>query len=100
MIRGTTPTHTFKIPFDASVVKSAMVIYAQDGMEVLHKETEDCELEGKTIKTKLSQEDTFKFSHTANVQIQLRLLTMSGDALVSDIKTVSVEQCLNNEVLA
>lgn len=99
MIRGTTPTHTFKLPFDADIIKSVMIIYAQRNKEILRKETADCTMEGKTISVTLTQEDTFKFNHVDHMQIQLRLLTMSGDALASDIKVVNVKECLNSEVL-
>lgn len=99
MKKGTTPTHSFGLPFDASMVKSVLITYAQNDVEVLSKETKDCTLEGETIAVKLTQEETLGFNHRANVQIQVRLLTMGGDALASDIKIVSVEQCLNSEVL-
>lgn len=41
MIIGTTPTHHFDLPFDASMVSAARVIYKQNGTEILRKETED-----------------------------------------------------------
>ena len=100
MIKGTTPTHTFKIPLDAGGVKSVMVIYAQNNVEVFRKETSDCTLEGNSISVTLTQEETFRFNHNQNVQIQVRLLTVAGNALASDIKVVTVGQCLNSEVLA
>lgn len=100
MIRGTTPTHTFKIPLDVSGVKSVMVIYGQNNVEVFRKETDDCTLEGNSISVTLTQEETLKFNHSHNVQIQIRVLTVTGNALASDIKVVTVGQCLNSEVLA
>lgn len=99
MIRGTTPTHNFKIPFDTSELKSIRVIYAQDDEVITKKKTEDCTLEANTITTTLTQDETFKFDCSKRVQIQLRVLTNSGAALVSPIKIVPVEKCLDNEVL-
>lgn len=99
MIRGTTPTHTFTLPCDASMVKEVMVIYGQDDTEVFHKDTEDCKLEGDTVSVTLTQEDTFLFDHKKRVQIQLRVLTDGGDALASDVKITSIKKCLNEEVL-
>ena len=37
MIQGTTPTHTFTIPFDVSLIKELKVVYAQQGEIVLEK---------------------------------------------------------------
>ena len=99
MIRGTTPTHTFKIPLDAGGLKSVMVIYAQNNVEVFRKETADCTLDGNSISVTLTQEETLKFNHRNHVQIQLRLLTDRDEALASDIKVVDVKECLNSEVL-
>lgn len=99
MIRGTTPTHTFTLPCDASMVKEVMIIYAQGDVEVFHKDTEDCKLDGETVSVTLTQEDTFLLDHKQRVQIQIRVLTHGGDALASDVKIVSIKKCLNEEVL-
>ena len=100
MIRGTTPQHTFTIPFDVSLAKEVMIIYAQNDVEVFRKTTEDCQMYGKTISVTLTQEDTLLLNHKHNVQIQVRLLTNDGKALVSNVKLVSVRKCLNSEVMA
>lgn len=100
MIRGTTPTHTFTLPFDASLVAKCKIIYAQDEVEIFHKNTEDCVLSGTTIATKLTQEETFMLDCHKCVDIQVRVLTTTGDALASVPKKVGVAKCLDNEVLA
>ncbi len=100
MIRGTTPTHTFTLPFEVSVIKSLVIIYAQNDIEVLRKEKNDCTLDGNTIVTKLTQEESLKFNHSMPVQIQLKILTAGNDALASYIHTVPVLKCLTDEVLA
>lgn len=99
MIRGTTPTHTFTLPCDASMVKEVMIIYAQGDAEIFHKDTENCVLGGETVSITLTQEDTFLLDHKKSVQIQIRVLTIGGDALASSIKTVPIKKCLNEEVL-
>ena len=98
-MRGTTPTHTFKIPLDTSNIVKAMVIYAQNGVEVLRKETPDCVFEGNKVSETLTQEDTLKFSEESHVKIQLRFKTEDGKALKSVVKVVDVTECLNDEVL-
>jgi hypothetical protein len=99
MIQGTTPTHYFTLPFDTSLVKSARVIYSQNEKVILKKELSDCQCDANTISCKLTQEETFLFIHPRAVQIQLRVLTTGGDAINSNIETVSCDQCLDNEVL-
>ena len=99
MIQGTTPTHTFTLPFDTSLLTSARIIYSQNEKIILKKELSDCECSGNTISCKLTQEETFLFVHPKTVQIQIRVLTDGGDALNSDIETVPCKMCLDDEVL-
>lgn len=99
MIRGTTPTHTFVIPMEAAGIKCVKVIYAQDDDTIVEKSTSDCTLEGNTISTVLTQEETLKFDCKKAVQIQIRVLTHGGQALASVIEKVGVSKCLDSEVL-
>lgn len=99
MVNGTTPTHTFTLPFDISTIKTIEIIYAQRNNALLIKKNKDIHLEGTKAIVKLTQEETFKFRHNFTVQIQLRILTTTGDALASNIYEVDCERVLNNEVL-
>lgn len=98
MIVGTTPTHTFNIPFDTSIM-DVRVIYAQNNNVVLTKIGEDCKVENKTVSVTLTQEDTFLFDHKSPVEIQLRILTSNGCVLASIPKKVGVTKCLENVVM-
>ena len=97
MIIGTTPLHTFTIPFDSGLIDKARVIYSQNGQPVLKRD--NCTLDGNLIKVKLTQEDTLSFTASYPVDIQVRVVLHDGEALVSSINKVSVEKCLENEVL-
>ena len=99
MMRGTTPTHTFNIPFDVDCVVETKVIYSQGDKQVLSKGTEDCALVGNTISVTLTQEETFLFDSGKKLKIQLRVLTKEGEALASHIILADVDQCLDEEVL-
>ena len=99
MIKGTTPTHVFTLPFDTEMVKTVQVIYGQGGVVKATKGNEDCTLEGKTVTTKLTQEETFSFVEGSCVEVQIRVLTHSGDVLASHVKRVHCEECLSDEVL-
>lgn len=99
MYRGTTPTHIFNIPFNVSNITALQIIYAQNDEVIILKTKEDCVLEDQTITTTLTQEDTLKFNCGLKVQLQVRVLTTSGDALASKVKIIDVGKCLNDEVL-
>lgn len=100
MIRGTTPTHEFTLSIDPSLIKDVEITYAQDDSTVLTKHLKDCTLEGNTLILKLTQQDTFEFNHKKSIQVQLRALMMDNTVLGAYVKTITVEKCLSNEVLA
>jgi len=100
MIRGTTPVHRFALPVGKENIREVRVTYAQKGRAVLVKKTEHCIVDGKVLSVRLSQKDTFLFDPGQELEIQLRILTPTGDALASEIIRTTVEQCLENEVMA
>lgn len=99
MRRGTTPLHTFTLPIAASSIAKLRVTYAQQGNIVAEKTEADATLEDNIVQVTLTQEETLKFRDTRDVEIQLKVLTTGGDALVSEIWRVDAKKCLNNEVL-
>lgn len=96
MIRGTTPTLTFNLPFDASNIKTAWVTFSQFNVEVFTLENEELAMDGLTISAKLTQEQTLSLSKNDDVEIQLRILTNSGDAIASNIMKTSVSNILKD----
>lgn len=99
MIRGTTPTHIFTLPFDTDTVADLRVSYAQNCGEILVKNLDDVTLSGNTISVTLTQEDTLKFDHNKRAMAQIKVKTHAGDVMSSDVITVVVERSLNDEVL-
>ena len=100
MIRGTTPTHIYNLPFDSSLIKELRIVYAQKNDELFTKTLPDCTASGSEIRCTLTQEETFLFDFNLLVQIQLRILTTGGDVVSTKIFTKSVDECLKEEVLA
>ena len=98
MIRGTTPTFAFNLPFDTSMIKSAYITIRSKGIEV-EKAKEDCVFSGKTISTTLTQEETLKLPKSQVAEIQLRVTTNNGEAMASDIYSVKVEEILKEGVI-
>ena len=81
------------------MIKSIRIVYAQNTRTVLVKNTEDVTIGDKSVSVRLTQEETRRFSPTGNADIQVRILTVQGDALASDIIRVPVQDVLDNEVL-
>ena len=99
MIKGTTPTHTFTLPFETAMIKSIQITYAQNDAVKLTKGNADCTFEGNTVSVRLTQEDTLLFAEKACVEVQVRVLTIGGDALASNIMRVRCHECLSEDVL-
>ena len=104
MIRGTTPTLQFVLPFAANIIDVLDIAFSQQlqpyapAQIVLDKNLSDCTLDGDTISLVLSQEDTLALSSAQDVEIQLRILS-NGSALASQIITVPVGRILKDGVL-
>ena len=99
MFKGTTPTHTFDVSIDTSLIKEVKITYSQNDKEVLTKRTDDCIIGEGMISTSLTQEETFLFESCKFVSIQVRILTLAGDALITEPMMMSVAKCLDDEVL-
>ena len=100
MIRGTTPTLTFTIPFDSGIIQALYISFVQNGQEVLTLTEQDCTLDEKTVTVKLSQAQTLKLGSGRAVEIQMRVLTAEGDALASQILRCPVERILKDGEIA
>lgn len=99
MRRGTTPTYRFRLPVEQVNVKRLEITYIQGGKVILEKEKEDCTFEGNTALLKLTQEETFMFKEGSKVQIQVRLLTVDGTVMGSEVGIIEVKESLSAEVL-
>ena len=99
MRQGTTPTHTFLLPFETSEIKVLELTYAQQDTVILTKSLDDCVLDGKVVTIELSQEETFLFDTTSQVQMQLRVLTLTDQAYSTEIYLGMVAKSLSKEVL-
>lgn len=99
MRQGTTPTHTFLLPFDSSNIKALEITYAQHDVVIITKRLDDCVLDGKVVAVELSQEETFEFDITTPIQLQLRVLTDTDQAYATKIYFTSISKSLSKEVL-
>lgn len=108
MIRGTTPTHTFTFnALDPSIFKVLNIYYAQQGVELLSKNKEDCTFSSKETENgiiyqasvTLTQEETLMFKPKYAVKVQLRVLTADNRALATPEYEIPVQDVINDEVL-
>ena len=106
LIRATTPTHSFVIDIDPSLLKEILVTYKQGNKIVLEKHKADFIITSETVQQKtvyvcsikLTQEEANLFSD-GDVQIQMRALSYDGNAYASNRINLGVEDVLNDEVL-
>lgn len=99
MIRGTTPTLEFKLPFDTDILAEAWVTMAQNKEVVLDKQMSECQCSGNVLTVKLTQEETLALKCNCMVEIQVRAKTKEGEVLASDIITESPDRILKDGVI-
>lgn len=98
MHRGTTPTLTFGLPFEGTKITKACLAFAQGGEVVLEKALDDLQVEGTTLKVKLTERETLELRHEMVLEIQLRCV-VDGNSLASNIVHTTVERILKDGVL-
>lgn len=99
MIRGTTPTLNFTIPFDTWLISEAFVTLSQNEQVVVEKRLEDCSVDKRKLSVRLTQEETLKLSCDCKTEIQIRAKTTVGEAIASDIFTVDTGRILKDGVI-
>ena len=96
MIRGTTPTLKFGLPFEVSLIEKASIALSQNGSVIIDKSLDDCEVEEKTLILKLSQSETLKLRSETDTEIQVRIRTHDGTALASEIIVEDTDRILKD----
>lgn len=99
MIRGTTPTFEFTLPFDCGLLYCAYITFSQGGTTQFEKSLDDCDKDGRKIKVTLSQEDTLKLLDSQVTEIQIRAKTLASEVIASQIITVSTDRILKDGVI-
>ena len=97
--RGTTPDQIFTLPFEKELISDLKVTYAQNKQKILQKTLKDVKIEGNDISFTLTQEETFKFSEKGVVSVQLKIKTINGQVLNSDIIHIRIDPALDEEVI-
>lgn len=79
IIRGTTPTMTFGLPFKVDVIETGFVIVRQNEASVIEKPLSACECNGKSMSAKFTQEETLQLSADSNAEIRIVVKTLGGE---------------------
>ena len=90
IIRGTTPTLTFGLPFDAEAIADGYVIIQQNKKPIVEKPVDACECDGMELSVTLTQKETLDLSCCFKAEISLVVKTHGDERLESDtfVKTV------------
>lgn len=99
MIRSTTPTHIFRFRFDPAECDRIVVMYEQNGKEILQKEKEDMVIDSEknTASVVLSQEESNLFEiGQASVQVKVRI---NGSVRSCRKKTIVISPIIDDTVI-
>lgn len=101
MIRGTTPVLTFDIGMDPHQFVALFVTFEQGNRPVLEKALGDSglRLEEESVVLTLTQQETLKMRHNMPCEVQIRARDAAGNALASNIITVTVSEILKEGVI-
>ena len=102
MIKGTTPTLHYNLPFSTEVIKEAEIVveYVDSNKKIqIVRKMEDCIVGENCISTSLSQEETIQIPAPSIVHIQLRVLTVDELVFATEVHNVSVKRLLSEEVI-
>lgn len=101
MIRGTTPTLEFTMPFDTSLIAELYITITQNGATALEKTLSDCNCNDTSVSLTLTQEDTLRLEQKphSNGEMQIRVRTVAGEVLASNIMSIYVGRILKDGVI-
>ena len=98
IIRGTTPTHTYILPFDSDQIKAISITYSLKKEPIIKKSLKQCELSGNLVRIFLTQEETLQFQPDTIVEAQIKVGSKDGNVLVSQTYYLKIESILDAEV--
>lgn len=100
MRRGTTPAIKVRLKgIELSTLQSLYLTFEQGNIE-LTKNLDDVTIDASdnSLSVTLSQQETLGFND-GDVKVQIRAMTVDGDAIASNIKTVSLGHILKEGVI-
>ena len=96
MIRGTTPTITYYLPFDTSTISKLWLTFSQNKNELFTLCKDDCTFYESSIEVELTQEETLRLDNLQPLAMQFRILTVDEKAIASNIMYTDVGAILRD----
>lgn len=97
MIRGTTPSLRFELPFEAADIDEGYITIAQKGRPNLDIPISRCTVDENALILDLTQEETLGLrASIADVQIRIK---MNGSVLASNIVKLDVGAILKDGII-
>lgn len=98
MIRGTTPTHRFRVSVDLREADVVWLTYSQREKVVVEKNKADLEITENMVTVKLTQEDTLKFKEDS-VYVQIRARFADGTAVACPVRRTTAQKVLKEGII-
>lgn len=101
MIRGTTPTLRFKIPYTDEQIQLGYITFSRKGEVFLDIPFTDSRvvIDDGYVYLTFTQEDTLRFNSRTVYAVQLRILLQENIAVASNIITIPIDSILKNGVI-
>ena len=100
IIRGTTPTHEFDLPYPQELIENIRIVYGQNKKAVVTKTEYDCVVKEGKISVDLIQEETFLFSPRRTVEIEIRIKFKDGKVVRTEEPIIlKVVDSMSDEVI-
>ena len=106
IVRGSTPTHKFVLPFSPLDISDAIITYQQNGVTVINKKLKDVyiDMESNAVCVQLTQRETLSFfcgeKYSDNiVNIQVRVIDNNGNVYASNIIREKAVNILWDEII-
>ena len=100
IIRGTTPTHEFELPYPQALIEDIRVVYGQNGKALFTKDLGECEISDGKITVSLIQEETFLFVPNKHLNIEVRIKLTNGKVVrTEDPIILRVIDSMSDEVI-
>ena len=96
MMRGTTPTLVFSLPFDTELVDKLYLTFSQNDKEILTVTEKVCNLHDITVEVTLTQAETLLFEANVLTEAQFRIITINNDVTCSYPMRIAVQRILKD----
>lgn len=97
--RGCAQTHVMSLPEGIGSVGKVRVTYSQNRRPIIEKDVLISDAE-RSVSVHLTQRETLALRDGEAVEIQMKVLLLSGDVILSEIKRVECTRGLSEEVIA